>query len=214
MLVCQHWYALVSQNPCLCRAVDVIMRSASYLSFACLHARESIATLELTFQASKAVRILPEIDFLPQLVSKLLLPRMECKFLRHAFIAIDQPWLKLQELTVLSKCRAPALQSETPNVELSTERFPDLSVLCLSGIAVSWDLSLLSRLRRLELVDCAHVGSPLTLEAFLDVLGACTNLQELRLHNFLSSIIPGRRQRRGRTVSISGLKDFRLWTVL
>ncbi|KAI0354495.1 hypothetical protein OH77DRAFT_505826 [Trametes cingulata] len=214
MLVCRHWNALIVGNARLWHAIDVTMRSAYHLLFACRYGSRYGAALELAFQVPKAVRILPEFDFLPPLVSKLLLPRMECKFLRHAFVALDQPWPKLEELTVLSKCRLPALHSPTPNIDLSMERFPMLSVLCLSGIAVSWDAGLLSRLSRLELVDCAHVGSPLTLDGFLDVLELCPGLQELRLHNFLSSVPPRRPRRRGRTVSLPVLKDFGLYDEL
>ncbi|KAI0354492.1 hypothetical protein OH77DRAFT_505614 [Trametes cingulata] len=211
MLVCRHWHALILQTPRLWRAVDVWTRSPEHFAFACKNLWRG--TLELALHDQKSVRILFLFDFMTPRISKLVLPPLECKYLRFALGALrHRQWPRLEELTVLGQCHYPARHAEAPQIDLSKDCFPMLSSLCLSSLAVSWEVGQVSRLRRLELVDCAHVGSPLTLDGFLDVLDVCPDIEELRLRNFLSSVtMPRSRSRRQRrTVLLPHLKDFGL----
>ncbi|KAI0370801.1 hypothetical protein BV20DRAFT_966325 [Pilatotrama ljubarskyi] len=209
MLVCRHWHALILQNPRLWRAIDVSKGFPHHLLFACRYGRK--ATLELAFHGPKSVRVLPLLDFVTPRISRLLLPPLECKYLRLALVALGHlQWPKLEELTVLSQCQYPARHASGPQIDLAKERLPMLSSLCLSSLAISWEVGLVSRLRRLELVDCSHFGSPLTLDAFLDVLDVSPHLEELRLHNFLSSIESTCARGSRRTIFLPGLKNFGL----
>ncbi|KAL1943499.1 hypothetical protein VTO73DRAFT_3944 [Trametes versicolor] len=182
MLVCHHWHAVIYSNPCFWRAVNA-HRNLHHFWFALLQTRK--ATFEIAIHHHKV-----------------------CAYLRLALVLLEGPFPALQELMVLRDFLSPEACRSTPWIELPKKRFPVLSTLRLSGVGISWNLSLVSRLRRLELSDCAHGGPKVSPNGFLDILEACQDLEELRLHNFLSTACSDRSLTALRTVHLPKLKNF------
>lgn len=66
--------------------------------------------------------------------------------------------------------------------------FPLLSSARFDCMAVPWPPSLcMSRMRSLTLRDCKALDRTLTFDRFLDVLEECKELEDLRLHRFIST---------------------------
>lgn len=206
MLVCHHWHAVIYSNPCFWRAVNA-RRNLHHFWFALLQTRK--ATFDIAIHHHKVVRyVVPVLAGMTRRLRRLLLPRLKCAYLRLALVLLEGPFPALQELMVLRDFLSPEACRSTPWIELPKKRFPVLSTLRLSGVGISWNLSLVSRLRRLELSDCAHGGPKVSLNGFLDILEACQDLEELRLHNFLSTACSDRSPTALRTVHLPKLKDF------
>ncbi|KAL1943502.1 hypothetical protein VTO73DRAFT_3947 [Trametes versicolor] len=207
MLVCRHWYAIILSNTRLWRAID-IYRNPNHFIFALKHSGKT--TFDLAIHYPRATRfIVPALAPIASRLSKLLLPRLCCGLLRPVFLLLLESWPRLEGLTVLREpCNPQTCSSIPPMLEFPLERFPMLSTLRLSAMAISWNTGLISRMRRLELSDCSHAGPQISFDAFLDVCEACPDLEELRMHNFLSTACSDRSRAPRRTVALPKLKDF------
>ncbi|KAI0631412.1 hypothetical protein C8Q77DRAFT_133072 [Trametes polyzona] len=207
ILVCRRWCALILLNSRLCRAFDIY--GVPYRLLYALARSSKHRTYDIAFHHRTAVRhVVPVLAPITAQLRKLLLPRLNCAHLRVVLAMLRRSWPVLEELTVLRDVLSPGACCNNPGLEFPEERFPALSVLRLSGVGVSWSVALVSRLRRLELSDCSHSGPKLPYDGFLDILDACSGLEELRLHYFLSTACSDYTPARSRVVSLPMMQDF------
>ncbi|KAH9891722.1 hypothetical protein C8Q73DRAFT_85274 [Cubamyces lactineus] len=192
MLVCRHWRAVILSNYSLWRSVDIDMRmdplevalsrSTTGLVDVAIHGNSLVWDVHREFIETHCTRFralhLSTYDPSPSFMQK-----------------FNQPLPALRELTLA--CGRNGAQfvlvnsNEDPDFDLSLKNFPSLVSVSLSGFALlSWESSILPKLRRLSLFHCGYRGPPLSYSRFLDVLEGMQSLEELRLHGFLSAVCP------------------------
>ncbi|KAI0752309.1 hypothetical protein C8Q80DRAFT_441663 [Daedaleopsis nitida] len=187
MLVCRHWRDMALVTPTLWQSFDVHNNTA-WLQLAVDRSRN--AALELYFHNREVA-----IDSIPLIVAqaprlrKLLLPPLQ----RSDFRAVET--LFRTTMPVLNELRVhlePSWKDFTPPHWISVDSFdacfPSLHSIRFENMAVPWTLPALSRMRYLALRNCTALNNDLTFDQFLDVLEGCAELEDIRLHGFLSTI--------------------------
>ncbi|TFK86594.1 hypothetical protein K466DRAFT_523884 [Polyporus arcularius HHB13444] len=186
MLVCRRWREVGRTSARLWRAIDIDSRP-EWLRLAL--ERSQGAALELYFHSPPTA--LSSISLVTQQahrLRKLLLPSMEGAHLPvlHSLFSTDMPILNELRLWVEDNADTP--QADPASIRFSASRFPRLRYLRLSHITFQWEPSAISNLRFLHLHNCHSLDSSLPFEEFLDVLSSGTELEELRLNRFISTI--------------------------
>ena len=214
MLVCRHWREVALSTVDLWRVMDIGARSftasdgnsPAYLErveraaryFDLILPRTAEAPLEIRFgDAEVAAYILPNILAtlayrLHQVVVEL--PRGASQFPDLIRLLADTKFLILDELRVESNHSRkghPPIEDRVHclNPALTLKRFPALRTLFQESVVIyETSVPLLSRITNLYLDSCSfNFDSPQPLNRFIEVLGGCKNLMELRLLEVLTS---------------------------
>lgn len=200
MLVCRFWREIAVHSPRLWQSIDV-QRSVRWLEIAL--DRSGNMPLELVFHHLDTARdAIPTILPHTQRLHKLILPPLDQIHPAASPPRIHRtdimPFLPLvcavmPTLTVLT---FPAHHTNhtdefvRPRLGWLTTPPPSLRVLRIACVSVPWSTALLSKVTRLELRACTSDGPALSCDGFLDVLGACIALAELKLiDTFVSSTL-------------------------
>ncbi|KAI0752313.1 hypothetical protein C8Q80DRAFT_441793 [Daedaleopsis nitida] len=186
MRVCRHWREVALATPTLWQIVDV-NKTTTWLKLAI--DRSCNAPLELYLHVCDvALDSIPLILTQAHRLRKLLLP---------PFKRSDLPALKILFQTVMPllnelRIHLDIWENETTSTRISIgsldDCFPSLRSVRLENFTVAWALPAMSRMRYLNLHNCETVDENLTFNQFLDTLEACTELEDLRLHGFVSTI--------------------------
>ncbi|KAI0700235.1 hypothetical protein C8T65DRAFT_658023 [Cerioporus squamosus] len=189
MLVCRRWRDVARTSARMWQAIDVDSKPG-WLHLALERSRG--ASLELYFHSPPVA--LSSISLLTQQacrLRKLLLPPVEPQDLPtfHILFSADMPVLEELRLWVEDNTVTP--QAAPASIEICASRFPSLRHIRLSHIAFQWEASAISNLSVLHLYKCHSLDPALRFETFLDVLSSCAELEELRLHLFISTIAHG-----------------------
>ncbi|RDX42239.1 hypothetical protein OH76DRAFT_1363096, partial [Lentinus brumalis] len=184
MLVCRRWREVGRAYPTLWQAID-IESNLQWLQLAL--DRSQGANLELYFHSyPTALSSIPLLIQETHRLRKLLLPRVTHADVPplQALLSTDMP--VLNELGVWAEKYDP--RGTTPTIDFHPAHFPNLRRLRLSYMGFPWEPSAVSHLRYLHLYGCHSLDPALPFERFLDVLAGCPELEELRLHRFISTI--------------------------
>ncbi|OJT03996.1 hypothetical protein TRAPUB_5325 [Trametes pubescens] len=203
MLVCRRWRAVVKANTCFWRSIKV-GSDIRWLDLAL--SRSGDVNLSLTFSVPSA---------LLSGLSQILGIRERIERLRFSCLG-DSPSLKTLEPLVratlpslidlgvsITRTRAvPAYAQAVPGFrdwpkrletfELAPSNFPGMTKLSLKRVSLPWTASCISHLRHLDLRGCIVRPNAMSVSTFLDVLREGHNLEELILHDMLSSACPSR----------------------
>ncbi|KAI9065740.1 hypothetical protein FKP32DRAFT_1590296 [Trametes sanguinea] len=184
MLVCRRWRAVVKSNPCFWQDI-VVTDSIDWWNLAI--ARTSTATLRLSFEAgsSPSESLIPEIMACRGRIERLVIcgTQSECQWVLPL---VDG---SLPSLTSLDIDWDVDNDSEGPYV-LNPENYPRLRRLRLADTCLPWTLSLLGRLRSLQLHYCTTAPATLPFKEFLEVLQGAPQLEELELSDIMSRVCP------------------------
>lgn len=189
MAVCHHWRTVITANPCFWRTIRTGERTR-WLDLAL--ARSGDANLRLTFSSATGL-----IDALPILLPKR--DRIEhldftCQSLSDVgklTPLISAPLPCLAELSVSGFEGNSSLGPATGQMlAFHPENFPAIVRLKLVGVTLPWTGAFLSRLRSLDLRRCQVYPSAIPVGDFLSILRRGDSLEELTLHDFLSSACP------------------------
>ncbi|KAI0752311.1 hypothetical protein C8Q80DRAFT_441658 [Daedaleopsis nitida] len=207
MLVCRHWRDIALASPTLWQAVDV-RKSAAWLELAVERSRGAV--LDLCFHERQiALESIPLIAAEAQRIRTLLLP-----FLKRVDLPVVQTLLQtampaLRELRVHLEPSWMDTTAAAKPVRISSDFgacFPLLSSARFECMAVPLPRLCLSRMRSLTLRDCTALDKKFTFGQFLDVLEGCTELEDLRLHRFVSTLSERVPDDGARTVVLPRLK--------
>ena len=215
MLVCRHWREVASSAADLWRQMNIGQRYFTW-SDGCYHiyververaARYFDLILPRTADAPLEVRAVDAE------VSAYILPKIlesQAHRLRRVSVRVPQGSSQLLELTrLLANTSLPLLEElridpdryddpvatpiedrvHLPTPALTLELFPALHTLCQEAVVIyETSVPLLSRLTILYLEYCSFdFGSAEPLNRFIEVLGGCKNLSELRVWQVLNS---------------------------
>ncbi|KAI0752308.1 hypothetical protein C8Q80DRAFT_441681 [Daedaleopsis nitida] len=190
MLVCRHWRAVALATPTLWQVIDVF-KTTNWLELALERSHDAV--LELYFHDRDAA-----LASIPLIISQSR--RLRILHLPGTFMRSDLPSLEalfqtmmpvLHELRIHlepSRTRDRTTASPIPVASIDTH-FPSLRSIRLESAAVPWTLPALSRMRYLNLRDCTTLDTDLTFDQFLDTLEGCTELEDLRIHSFVSTTV-------------------------
>ncbi|RDX42259.1 hypothetical protein OH76DRAFT_1392154 [Lentinus brumalis] len=191
MLVCRRWREVGRAYPSLWQAIDV--RGNMQLLQLAID-RSQGAPLSLCFYSLSITR--SSISLLTQQTHRLrtLLLRpvnREDVHSLHTLLSTNLP--VLHELGVWADKREDIAAigtrpSESSAIAFDATHFPKLRLLRLSYMNFHWEPSTVSHLQYLNLYGCHSVDRALHFEQFLDVLVGCPELEELRLHRFISTL--------------------------
>ncbi len=201
MLVCRRWREVGRTSAHLWQTVDV---NSSPEGLRLALERSQGAALELSFHHDSIV--LSSISLLTRQayrLRKLLLPPMEGSDLPalRALLSTDMPVLNELRFWVDEYQGAP--RADPTSIRFRAAHFPRMRFLRLSHITFSWEPNAVSNLRFLHLHKCQSPDPPLPFGTFLDVLATCAELEELRLHMFISTIAHWRSDNSGSKRDIS-----------
>ena len=187
ILVCRYWRDVVYGSPTLWR--NIFIRSLTLTQHA------------LMLSSSATVDVMFGFDSLASTAQNLQLLQQHTRRLRSlVFVVIWCQWNPAVLTLLRSDGGMPALETlQLPfhtqprerwdngfvDLQLTPERFPRLRWLALALTAAPSDIHVYARLRHLSLRDCR---CDFSLERFLEVLSASTNLEHLQLESFLHRI--------------------------
>ncbi|KAI1793639.1 hypothetical protein LXA43DRAFT_198580 [Ganoderma leucocontextum] len=177
MLVCRHWRDVLVSTPAFWRKVHVRMDGPTDWTERCL-----------ALSASASIDVYADPDLRREFSLDILYPHVH-RFRSFRFDTVECPRL-LATLPPLFGNGMPLLEDlyfiahrlsttkEDIDIQLTSQRFPRLRALSLSGMVSPQDVSLHAQLRTLSLSGCSH---NLSFDRFLDVLAASAQLEELSL---------------------------------
>ncbi len=210
MLICRHWRDVLVSTLAFWQKVHVRMDG-----------RNAWTKLCLTRSASASVDVCADPDLRREFSLAILYPHAH-RFRSFRFSTIYCPRL-LTTLPHLFGHGMPLLEDlyfvahrlitsmEHIDIQLTSQRFPRLQTLSLSGILSPQDVSLYAQLRTLSLSSCSH---SLSFDRFLDVLAASAQLEELSLtaalHLFSDDWVRGEAVPRRAPISFPRLRELRL----
>lgn len=203
MLVCRRWRAVIKANTCFWRSIHV-GSNTRWLDLAL--SRSGNVNLSLTFSVPSAL-----LSALPQVLG--ILERIE----RLQFSCLGDA-LSLKTLEPLVRATLPSLNGLDVTIirtggvlvyaqvvpgfrdwpdrretfEFAPNSFPGVMRLSLMRVSIPWTASYISHLHHLSLRGCIVHPSAISVSTFLDVLREGQNLEELTLHDILSSACSSR----------------------
>ncbi|KAL1943512.1 hypothetical protein VTO73DRAFT_3957 [Trametes versicolor] len=187
MLVCRHWRAVITSNRCFWRTIYTGERTR-WLQLSLARAEEANLRLKFT-KAAGFISALP--DLLPRRdhIERLDFTCQTLSDIRALVPLISAPLPCVAEFAILSGSTgnlSPDIAREDLFV-FHPENFPALVKLKLVCASVPWTTSFLSGLRSLYLRSCRIYPSALPIREILNILRCGDNLEELTLHDFLST---------------------------
>ncbi|KAI0755318.1 hypothetical protein C8Q80DRAFT_425116 [Daedaleopsis nitida] len=194
MCVCRHWREIGIQTPRLWQIIHVD-KTPEWLALSLERSRE--APIDIAFRREHVVRTsLSTVLTVAHRLRKLLLPHISDANLHILLPLFDTHMPILEEFRLCfrqgsdetSLDPAPPTSAESPLFSFVTTNFPVLRYLRLFRATFPWCPPTVSRLRFLHLHRCCSLDLHLTFERLLDVLDDCTQLEDLHLHHFLSTI--------------------------
>ncbi|TFK83244.1 hypothetical protein K466DRAFT_555400 [Polyporus arcularius HHB13444] len=206
MGVCRHWRAVALETPLLWQVVDV-GNSTKWLELAIARTRDAV--LELYFHSHRTgveallMLIMPHIHR----VRKLLLPPMSLACLILLSPIHNETFPVLDELRLWVDEPQELRVAEYVPFDLSPSRLPALRVLHLQIAVVPWTAATMSRLRYLSLRSCSPLQPIPSFRQFLDVIEACSELEELELHHFISRFASSSIHESTRTIRLPKLRE-------
>ena len=210
MLVCRRWRDVLVSTPAFWRKVHVRMDGHNDWTERCLE-----------LSAATSLDVCADPDLRREYSLSILYPHVH-RFRSFRFGTIYCPRL-LVTVPHLFGSGMPLLEdlyfvahrlittTEDVDIQLSSQRFPRIQHLSLSGIVSPRDVSLYAQLRTLSLSGCSHSVS---FDHFLDALAASAQLEELSLmaalHVFTDNWVWDEAVPRRTPISLPRLRELRL----
>lgn len=187
MLICRHWRAVITSNRCFWRTIHAGERTR-WLQLSLARAGEASLCLKFT-KAAGFIAALP--DLLPRRdhIERLDFTCQTLSDIRALAPLISAPLPCVSEFAILygsTRSLSPDIARDNLFVFLP-ENFPALVRLRLVCASLPWTASFLSGLRSLHLRSCRIQPSSLPISGILDILRCGDTLEELTLHDFLST---------------------------
>ena len=186
MLVCRHWREVGRMAASLWRVAD-IESDARWLQL--VLDRSQGAALELYFHSPPtAISSIPLLTQHSHRIRKLLLPPIKGSDLPAlaTLLLLEMPILDEFCIWVDDYTGSPHVDPTI--LQFCASRFPNLRQLRVSHITFQWNPSAVANLRFLHIHKCHSLDPTLSFDQFLDALASCAELEELRLHQFISTI--------------------------
>ncbi|KAM5545608.1 hypothetical protein V8D89_000646 [Ganoderma adspersum] len=210
MLVCRRWRDVLVATPAFWRKVHVKMDGRNDWTRRCL-----------ALSAAIAIDVCADPDLRREFSLDMLYPHTN-RFRSFRYGTVYCPRL-LATVPHLFGKGMPLLEdlyfvahrlittTEDVDIQLSSQRFPRIRHLSLSGIVSPRDASLYAQLRTLSLSGCSH---KLSFDRFLDALAASAQLEELSLmaslHRFTDNWVWDEAVPRRAPISFPRLLELRL----
>ncbi|KAI0324218.1 hypothetical protein GY45DRAFT_447070 [Cubamyces sp. BRFM 1775] len=186
-LVCRHWNELIAATPTLWRTIVISPKAMAWLELCLRNSREATVDVKfwLNYDANSAVqRLFPHAHRLRSLrLGHGHTGKQPISTLQYLFRTIDLPALEVL------RCFLSNFDVGKIALKLSGQRCPRIRRLALGNVHLPSDTSILSGLRKLNLIGCT---TDLTFDQFLTALASSPCLEDLHLLGFLDGLLLGR----------------------